>query len=152
MMHSLIIHRCPCKSTTHYTYFFREWNKSFFLKRRSTVCLQLRLWVLLNVFLTIPVEPMPVTLHEPFRRCCTEPRPFSYTSGPSRVRSGWRALGPPRTGWLGRPASHCGDAVAYTTFSNVVVRSRLLKSTTISDGRNIFLVIFFNNRSEMSNN
>lgn len=51
----------------------------------------------------------------PFRRCCKELRPFSYTSGPSRVQSEWRERGPPRRGWLGRPASHCGDAVACTT-------------------------------------
>lgn len=57
----------------------------------------------------------------PFRRCCRELRPFSYMSGPSRVQSESLALGPPRKGWLGRPASHCGDAVACTTFwrSNV---------------------------------
>lgn len=55
------------------------------------------------------------TLLKPFQRCCKEPRPFSYMLGPSRVRSGSQELGPPRTEWLGRPASHCGDVVACTT-------------------------------------
>lgn len=64
---------------------------------------------------THTVQRMDQRLIKPFLRCCTELRPFSYMLGPSRVQSGSQGLGPLRTGWLGRPASHYGDVVACTT-------------------------------------
>lgn len=74
---------------------------------------------------TYNINTLDLTPVSPFQRCCRELRPFSYMSGPSRVQNGSQGLGLPQTEWLGRPASHCGDAAACTTSSYIIVRCRL---------------------------